>query len=341
MKKLISIFMAVLFLLTCLTPAFAADVDRIDEYKAMFEAGEGPEVDGLSVDYVSYSPKGGGKHPLVIYFHGMGQGKEPGAQIEENNFPLWASDELQSRFTSGGAFLFVPRTHEENREYWDDKYIPAVKAAVDEFIAANRNRIDLTRIYVGGFSMGGKMTLKMITSYPDFFAAAFPMCPAYFPTDAQFEAVKDLPIWLLASKYDVIAGYHTTGEDVWDGICSHTEIPGDCRLTVFGKVTYPDGKKTPSNHHIWFAVSNDLFTYEEEPYYNTVTENAKGEKIEVTSPDGIISWLCSYRSSYNGKNAEFTDLLKDNDENLLKFGSSILRAVGLAFADTVKAIFGK
>ena len=37
--------------------------------------------------------------------------------------------------------------------------------------------------------MGGKMTLKMASSYPTFFAAAFPLCPAYAPSDEQIEEV--------------------------------------------------------------------------------------------------------------------------------------------------------
>lgn len=161
MKKFISVLIAVLTLIMCAAPAFAADVSRIDEYKAMFVQKVGPEVDGLKVDYVAFSPEveEGTKVPVVLYFHGKGQGKAPGSQIEENNFPLWASDELQRRFNNGGAYLLAFRTREEDNEDWSNKYIPAVKAAADAFIEEHRDSIDLTRIYVGGFSMGGMMTL--------------------------------------------------------------------------------------------------------------------------------------------------------------------------------------
>lgn len=342
MKKVISLLFAILTVFGCLTPVFGADVSKIDDYKAMFVPGDGPETDGVKVDYVTFSPKvkSGKKYPLVIYFHGMGQGKEPGAQIEDNNISLWASDELQSRFNNGGAFLFVPRTHEESNEYWDDKYIISVKAAIDSFISQNKKSIDLTRIYVGGFSMGGKMTLKMITSYPGMFAAAFPMCPAYVPTENQFRAIENMPIWLSTSKYDIIAGYHSTGKRAWEGLCEYTNVPEKCRFTLFGKVVYPDGTKTPSNHHIWFAVSNDMFTYDGKTYPNTVTTDANGTKVYFKYPYGIISWLNKYTSEYDGSNAGYTGLASENSDSTLGLAWGILRSIPLAIIDTAKAVFG-
>lgn len=341
MKKIISLFLAVLTVFACALPAFAADVSKIEDYKAKFVDMEGPEVNGLSVDYVAFSPKvkSGKKYPVVLYFHGMGQGGKPRAQIKENNFPLWASDDLQSRFHNGGAYLLVFRTHEEKNEYWDDKYIESVKAATDEFIKKNKSSVDTTRIYAGGFSMGGKMTLKMITSYPRFFAAAFPMCPAYTPTEEQYKAIANLPVWLFTSRYDVIAGYYSTGKTVWENICNYTNRPKDCRFTLFGMVCYPDGRKCPSNHHVWFAVSNDMFRYDGGKYPNAVTTNANGKEIELKYPEGVISWLNKYTSGYKGKSTQFTDLAKDNEEKSISLLGGILRSIPLAFLDTIKSIF--
>lgn len=340
MKKFLCVLFALVMTLACVIPAFGADVSKIEDYKAEFVFGEGPEVKGMKVDYMSFSPETeeGKKYPLVLYFHGKGQGEKPGDQIDINNFPLWASDELQAQFNNGGAYLIAFRSHEENNEYWDDKYIESVKAAADEFIEANKDSIDLTRIYVGGFSMGGKMTLKMMTSYPKFFAAAFPMCPAYFPSDEQYEAIADMPTWLFTSKYDVVAGYHSTGKVVWEKICEFTNCPEDCRFTLFGKVCYPDGKKCPSNHHVWFAVSNDMFSYDGGKYPNAVTTDANNETVELTYPDGVISWLNQYTSDYDGTDDGFTGLAEKNGTNDFDLLLGILKSLPLAFFDTIKAI---
>ncbi len=321
--------------------AFAADPGSIDALKAKFADEKGPEVDGLSVDYVYYAPENPAeKLPLVVYFHGMGQGSKPRGQIEENNFPLWASDEIQQRFAGGGAYLFVPRTHEENKEYWSDKYVPAVKAAIDEFIARHADTVDLSRIYVGGFSMGGKMTLKTASSYPDFFAAAFPLCPAYNPSDEQLEALADMPVWLMVSRFDLIAGYYTYSEDIWNRLCEKTNVPQNCRLTLFGRVKYPDGRNTTSNHHVWFALANDLFTYDEGKYPNAVTTDAQGNEIELTSPDGVVSWLCGFTSDYAGEDVEMNGTLGGNPEGGSgSVVSPVLKALFPLISDAVKTFF--
>lgn len=219
MKKLLSFILAVIMIAGCLVPAFALSENDLDALKAEFTDGVGPEVNGWSLDYVSYSPVGENdtaRYPLVIWLHGMAQGGSPRAQISDNNFAFWASEELQSRFKgTGGAFLLAVRSREENNQFWSNDLIPALKGAIDSFIDLNRDNIDLSRIYVGGFSMGGKMTLRLAATYPDFFAAAFPICPAFEPTKEQLAPLHGMPVWLTVSKFDVLAGYYTYSDAIW------------------------------------------------------------------------------------------------------------------------------
>ncbi len=341
MKKLLCVFLSALMLFSLGATADAADPAALPALKAAFKDGAGPEIDGLSVDYVYFAPENpaGEKLPLVVYFHGAGQGAAPRAQIEENNFPLWAGEEIQRRFTGGGAWLFVPRSHEENDEYWSDPYVPAVKAAIDAFIADHAEEIDLTRIYVGGFSMGGKMTLKMASSYPSFFAAAFPLCPAYDPSAAQLEAMADLPVWLIVSRFDVIAGYYTFSEAIWNGLCETTRVPAECRLTLFGRVKYPDGKNTQSNHFVWFALANDMFTYDGGKYPKAETTDANGAAVELTYPNGMVSWLCGHTSGYAGGETAPNGTLETNPDTGYPRVKRILKTLRPLLADAIKTFF--
>ena len=341
MKKCLALILCVALTLGVAPLVRAADPGAIPDLAAQFKDGVGPQVDGLAVDYVYYEPTvpSGGKLPLVIYFHGAGQGAQPRAQIAENNFPLWASDELQARFSGGGAYLLVPRSHEENGEFWSDEYIPAVKAMIDDFIARHADTVDISRIYVGGFSMGGKMTLKMISSYPAMFAAAFPACPAYQPSAEQVAAFADVPVWLIVSRFDVIAGYYTFSEEIWQNVCAATRVPADCRLSLFGIVCFPDGKKTQSNHHVWFAVANDLFTYDEGAYPNMKTVNAAGEELTLESPDGLIGWLCGHTSAYRGEALSSTGLDRQNPDEGYSRASNIFRTLFPLLGDALSSLF--
>ncbi|MBQ7862467.1 MAG: prolyl oligopeptidase family serine peptidase [Clostridia bacterium] len=177
---------------------FASYTD-LDEAKAEFRVGVGPETDGYAIDYIYYSPADKGdrtKYPLVIWLHGMGNGKKPGEQLVASDIAVWATPEYQSRFKgSKGAYILVPRSLEEKNLFWDDCLVHPLRAAIDEFIAENRANIDLSRIYIGGYSMGGKMTLKMAVAYPEMFAAAFPVCPAWAPDTSATAKMADIPVW--------------------------------------------------------------------------------------------------------------------------------------------------
>jgi predicted peptidase len=70
---------------------------------------------------------------------------------------------------------------------------------------ANHKDIDTNRIYIGGDSNGGYMTMLMIRDYPDYFAAAFPTCEALrddLITGSDIQKMKKIPIWFTAAKTD-------------------------------------------------------------------------------------------------------------------------------------------
>lgn len=83
-------------------------------------------------------------------------------------------------------------------------YTLAVKALIDKTVRENSD-IDTSRIYIGGCSAGGFMTLNMMIQYPDFFAAAFPVCEAFPDGRLSSSDIKKLagkPLWFVVSKSD-------------------------------------------------------------------------------------------------------------------------------------------
>ncbi|MFK7981032.1 MAG: prolyl oligopeptidase family serine peptidase, partial [Saprospiraceae bacterium] len=72
---------------------------------------------------------------------------------------------------------------------------------------AKHPKIDTDRIYIGGCSNGGYMSLKLMLLHPDYFAASFPSALAYhakYITDTQIESIKEMPIWFIHSKDDPV-----------------------------------------------------------------------------------------------------------------------------------------
>lgn len=267
-----------------------------------FQSGIGPTVNGHAFDYKYYQPTGsGGSYPLVIWLHGMGHGSYPGSQLQNNNISNWSSSELQSRFSSGGAYILCPRCPEDKGLYWwnfDGTDLTAtLKGLIDDFIAQHPD-IDTSRIYIGGFSLGGNMTVQMCQAYPDFFAAAFPVCPALDPTeDYDLDAISTMPMWIVASSQDPRVPYSAVVKSFWEDLCSSTKVPGLCRLSTIGQVLRSNGQKANSDHQSWLAVTADMFTSEDEPYYNMTTVNGAGTKVELSYPRGMISWLSAQKKA--------------------------------------------
>ncbi len=308
MKKVRSfaaVILAVITVFGCMVNAYAMPLDNgIEELKKQFVFGEGPKVGEYSVDYRYYSPvkeNDSKKYPIVVWLHGMGDGASEGAQVMKSNIAFWASDEFQSRFApSGGAFIFAARSREEDGVYWDNSMLEPLRAAIDDFIAKNKVNVDLSRIYVGGYSMGGKMTLKMAVAYPEMFAAAFPICPAWSPSDELVLKLADTPVWITSSTRDPLVNYYFAVTPTFEAIAEASNVPEDCRFSTLTKVCYHDGKKTSSSHHAWFAVNYDMFSLENGAYPYMSTVNGLGEEVTLTYPEGMISWLSSHTSDYDG-----------------------------------------
>ncbi len=308
MKKFLSLFLAFILLFSFSAVANAEELSDIkDVLVEKFVYAEGPEADGNSIDYRYFSPAKENdtqKYPLVVWLHGMGDGMKDGTQVSKSNISYWASDEFQARFTNGGAFILAARSKEEQGHTWDNSMLEPLKAAIDEFIQKNADNIDLSRIYIGGYSMGGKMTLKMAISYPEMFAAAFPICPAWSPSEELLLKAADIPMWLVSGKTDPLVNYYFSISKTWSKICATNANPEECRFSTLSKVCYEDGERTTSAHHAWFSVNHDMFSILDSDYPDMSTVNGKGEEVTLTFPNGMISWLCEHTSNFDGTATE-------------------------------------
>lgn len=306
-KKLLFALITIFIICTVGVSALAGSELDADLLRSSFTFGVGPEIDGYSIDYRYFSPvreNDDTKYPVVIWLHGLSDGEYEGKQLTNNNIVYWASDEYQSRFgESGGAFIFVPRSLEEKDLFWSDSLIYPLRAAIDDFIAQNKDNVDVSRIYIGGYSMGGRMTYKMAVSYPEMFAAIFPVCPAWSPDDSAAQKLTDIPVWVTSGKLDPLVSYYTMVNVGWKNITEQTNCPESCRFSTLSLTAYADGKLTSSAHHAWYAVNNDMFSSENGAYPYMKTVDGNGNTVELAYPDGMISWLMSFTSDYDGQPA--------------------------------------
>lgn len=250
----------------------------------------------LPLKYAEFRPKNDGKNPLIIWLHGAGEGGENHLlPIIGNKVVNLASEDIQSYF--GGAYVLVPQASTmwmDNGKgmYTSDgssKYTEALKDLVDEYLATHEG-IDQERIYIGGCSNGGFMTMKMILTYPDFFTAAFPVCDAYadaWITEEQIRSIKDLPIWFTHAQNDEILKPIIYSEGTYLRLVKAGAT--NVHISLFDEVVdttgqYVDAAGAPykyMGHFSWvYALDNQcILDYDQKPVF------ANGK--EVT----LMEWL--------------------------------------------------
>ena len=243
----------------------------------------------ITLTYGSYGTEemknDGVENPLIIWLHGAGEGgTDPSVAILGNQVTNLAKDVVQKYFitdTVKGAYVLTPQTPtmwmdggdgQYSNEVGSQYYVSALKGLIDTYIEENGD-IDMSRIYVGGCSNGGFMTVNMIFNFPDFFAAAYPVCEAY-PTgdvsDEKVEAIKDLPIWFTHSANDnTVSIYNKEG----------------------GSWTTPATPTTPQD-----AYTNNLYIR----LINAGAENVYYSLFESVNVDGVNydghwSWIYTLR----------------------------------------------
>ncbi|MDC3418363.1 prolyl oligopeptidase family serine peptidase [Aquibacillus sp. 3ASR75-54] len=165
-----------------------------------------------TLTYADFAPKKDkADHPLIVWLHGAGEGgTDPTLPLSANKAVSFATDETQAYFDE--AYVLVPQTP----TFWMDGevgfadgtsiYEESLMALIRDYVAKHPD-IDPNRIYVGGASNGGYMTMLLIRDYPRYFAAAFPVCEGLnddlISDDDIFNMIKT-PTWFVAAANDPI-----------------------------------------------------------------------------------------------------------------------------------------
>ena len=204
------------------------------------------------VNYQYFKPVNkddGKKHPLIIWFHGNGEG---GYKDYQNNVSqklanrgavAFAEDKTQKIF--GGAYVVAPQADDTWYNNYSKGYIKSVKAMIDEF--ASENNVDKNRIYIFGASAGGYMSFRMMIEYPDYFAAFSTSAAALdkaatsggVATTAQdLMKIRNKPLWMVHAQNDPTISYENTSKRVYDVLSKYGAILSSYPNVKIGETEY-------------------------------------------------------------------------------------------------------
>ena len=204
------------------------------------------------VNYQYFKPVNkddGKKHPLIIWFHGNGEGgykdyrNNVSQKLANRGAVAFAEDKTQKIF--GGAYVVAPQADDTWYNNYTKGYIKSVKAMIDEF--ASENNVDKNRIYVFGASAGGYMSFRMMIEYPDYFAAFSTSAAALdkaatsggvATTTQDLMKIRNKPLWMVHAKNDPTISYENTSKRVYDVLSKYRAILSSYPNVKIGETEY-------------------------------------------------------------------------------------------------------
>jgi len=193
-----------------------------------------------SLNYLLWIPKDyssdmSKSFPLLIFLHGSGERGENLELVKTHGPPSFVENRPD--------FPFITVSPQcPNGTWWD---VENLQAMLDQL--RSKYRIDTSRIYLTGLSMGGFGSWSWACKYPGQFAAIAPICGG---GDIQFAgALINTPIWAFHGETDPIVPVKRTIEMVE----AVNKNGGSARMTIYPEV----------GHDSWIKAYNDpeLYTW--------------------------------------------------------------------------------
>ena len=206
------------------------------------------ETETLTLRYAATEPAAlkddGVQNPLIIWLHGQGEGgTDVDIALVGNEVVALNRADIQAYFTTEGGADGAYVLAVQCETYWMDggdntnsggdlvsRYTEILMDTIRAYLERNPD-VDQNRIYLGGCSNGGYMTMNLLVTYPDVWAAAYPNCEAYawsvyarddsgayaydenggyvateqrWMTDEKIQAICGIPIWFVHASTDPV-----------------------------------------------------------------------------------------------------------------------------------------
>ena len=264
-----------------------------------------------TLTYAAYEPwslKGDGKqNPLVIWLHGAGEGGiDVSITLLGNEVVSLIRPEIQSHFTTEGgangayvlsiqcsqAWMRTARGNSSRGDY-PSLYANVLKACIDNYVDEHPD-VDRNRIYIGGCSNGGFMTMHMLIRNPKYFAAAYPTCEAYMDrniSDNDIQALAQENIWIVQSYDDTTVDPKTHCIPTFQRLMKAGAK--NVWMSMFENVQGMDNPGTRlMGHFSWAYVFNDAVTLSQEQTDGDVKpSNNGGGTVAPQGHANLFEWM--------------------------------------------------
>ena len=283
-----------------------ADYFNKGEYTGKYTGKPG----NVTLTYASYEPwslkADGVANPLVIWLHGGGEGGvDVSITLLGNEVVALIRPEIQSHFTTEGGetgayvlsvqcpTMWMGTSKGFGHGDYPSLYADVLKSCIDEFVATHPD-IDPNRIYLGGCSNGGFMTMHMLIRNPRYFAAAYPTCEAYtdqYISESEIKALAEENIWFVQSYDDTTVDAKTHCIPTFQRLMKAGAK--NVWMSMFESVVGMDTPGMPiMGHFAWCYVFNDAVTMSQEQTEGDVQPtNNGGGSVAPQGHANLFEWM--------------------------------------------------
>jgi predicted peptidase len=192
-------------------------------YRYLLSKPEGYEADAVK------------KWPLVIFLHGAGERGNDLEMLKKHGPP--------KLIAAGQKFPAVIASLQcEPDNLWNPH---GVKAVTDHLIKTER--IDTSRVYLTGLSMGGFGTWETAFEHPDTYAAIAPICGGAGVRWIMTKRIKHIPAWIFHGDKDTAVPVENS-QKIYNAL---KKIEAPVKLTIYPGVAHDSWTQTYDNPEFW------------------------------------------------------------------------------------------
>lgn len=198
------------------------------------------------------------RYPLLIFLHGSGEkgnGTTDLPKVLKNAVPnLINKKKFPPNFSSGGKnYSFIVLSPQVKNTTTPEDVRGMIQYAITHL------RVDTTRIYVTGLSLGGGATWNFAAKYGNNIAAIAPVCGSITPTATKTKAIatNNIAVWAFHNEDDPAAPVKSTKDFV--SMINSYNPRTRARMTIWAtgghdawtKATNPSYKENQMNMYEW------------------------------------------------------------------------------------------
>ena len=215
----------------------------------------------LECGYLAYVPadyqKTKEKYPLVLFLHGSGERGTDIEKVKKHGPPMLIEKGKQF------PFIIVSPQCAPGKS-WDSELLINLLDSV-----MKKYRVDASRVYLTGLSMGGYGAWQFAIDYPERFAAVVPISGGGEPGDVW--KLKNIPVWAFHGANDDVVPLKEDANMV-DAL---KDCGGNVKFTVYPEL----------GHNAWAT------TYNNPEVYDWLLKQHKPAAVSLGSDDGKLEKL--------------------------------------------------